>query len=365
MKKNDLIERSKRTLGEKIDNFIRNDKNYKGQKARVKFAEQVNNLLGIESFDEQTNYKKVSRWISGEVFPDFSTIIAISKVMGISLDELFDGNNDFFPKISILTKNEIKTLKQLIINANNENISSMYIPYAFNNEQISTEKVLHTREEVIKLYKEKSTKAFMLKRMKDFNALMEKGKIQNAEKHFPRFCSVEFIESCRIELPNSFYHYEEGYENSDPKSIFYTDTDEYYEQISTIWEKGGQDNYYNVVFFDEFLFDFPDNTAYNNLDRAYYYKTKLLANSVYKEQFGALIKRGIIEPVVFDFTINPDDFVADEIDENVSTIKKICSEKAISSFNTYENDCDLDTIRFSFKINLTELEQQEILKRKI
>lgn len=361
---NNFIEKSKHILGEKIDNFIRNDKNYKGKRARVKFVEQVNNLLGIENFDEQANYKKVSRWISGEVLPDFTTIIAISKVMGISLDELFDENNDFFPKISILTKNEIKTLKRLIVNANNENISSMYIPYAFNNEQIHTEKVLHTREEVIKLYKEKATKAFMLKRIKDFNALMEKGEIQNTEKHFSRFCNVEFIESSEIELPSSFYCNEEGYKDF-LESIFYTNTDEYYEKISTIWEKCGQDNFYNVVFFDECLYDYQENNGYNNLDKAYYHKTKVRANSVYTEQFDALIKRGIIEPVEFDFTINSADFVASETEEDFSTIKKICSEKVISSFNAYEHDCDLDTIRFSFKINLTELEQQEILRRKV
>lgn len=359
--KNDFLEKCKRTLGNKIDNFIRNEKNYKGKKARIKFAEHVNSLLNIKNFDEQSNYKKVSRWISGEVFPDFITTIAISKVLGLSLDELFNEDILSFSKFRSLTENEIKILKLLISNINEDNVVSVYIPYSFNNEQIFIKKDLLTREEIVKFYKEKATKICLLDRLKEYNRLVDCGTIINKEKHFPRFCSIEFIDSNEINFTDLINRNEDG----TPKAIFYTNSDEYYEKISTVWHEYGQDNFYNVLFFDECFFDYNDESAYSNLDKAYYYRIKYFAESVYMKKFTTLIDKGIIEPMKYDFSIESSDFESDNNSKIELPIKKISEGKELCSFRAYNNNYDLETVRFAFKVNLSKFEQIEILKHEI
>ncbi len=363
--KNNFIEKCKNTLGNKIDDFIRNNSNYKGKKARIKFVESVNKLLNIDNFDEQSNYKKVSRWISGEVFPDFITVIAISKVMGVSLDELFNDNIASLSKLNELSIEEKRTLKKLIANADKEDVSSMYIPYAFKEKQLCANSELFTREEVINLYKEKANKVFLLDRFNLYNSLSQEKVIQkNEEKHFVRFCSVEFIESSKLELPKNFYLHKDGYEYSSPECILYTNTDEYYKKISKIWERYNNNNFYNVIFFDEWQCDYNENNL-SNVDKAYFYKTKAIAESTYNKYFLSLIKKGLLTPVKIDFLDEYNKAFGFEQAENKETSNNINIGKFITFFTDDEHEYSLETISFSFKINLSKIEMQELLRSNV
>lgn len=363
MKKN-FVAQCKDVLGKKIDDFIRYNDKYKGKK-RILFAKEVNSLLNIESFDEQSDYKKVSRWISGEAFPDLITVMAISKVMGVSIDELFDNNIVLLQKVGQLSIEERKTLKKLISNVNKDNISSVYIPYAFMGKELSFSKEILTREEVVKLYKEKAIRACVLDMLKKVRENESYAKIissPNAEKHFPRLFSFEFIESAEIELPEEFYKNEDGYIYDTPECIFYNNKDEYYEKISKVWEKYGQDNFFNVIFFDERQFDYNDKDIIEIKDKANYYKTKAYAEKIYDDCFLPLIKKGVLEPIEYDFNgIDNRDFGFDS-EDNENIAENIVLGKTLSFFADDEYEYNLQTISLNFKINMSKIEMQEILR---
>ena len=324
----------------KINNFILNSK-YSGKKARIKFANDVNAILGINNFDEQSNYKKVSRWITNEAFPDFITILAISKVMGITIDQLFENNLQSFFRIDDLSTLEISTLKSLILNSNENAISRTYIPYSFQDKRL--EPKLLNRNDVINYYKEIATKCFSMQKLKNYVEWISNKPELLKEEYFDRFCSVEFIED---------------YSENTLSPIIYTDTDDYYEKISKVWQKHKTDNFYNVIFFNESIFDsYEDNTFNENGEKAFYFKTKAFAEKTYTSTFASLIDKGLITPSSSTpFTINWDDGSVTE--------KTFNTHKNISIFTDDNYEYVLSTISFSFKINLSEIEMKEILLTK-
>lgn len=338
--KTNFVNQCKSTLGKKIDDFIRNGK-YSGKKARINFANDVNNLLGLNNFDEQANYKKVSRWITSETFPDFITIMAIAKVMGVTIDQLFDNNMPSFTKINDLTASEISTLKSLILNVNEKALSRVYIPYSFHGKRLDP--ILLNRTDIINYYKEKATKYFSLHKLKDYVTWLKNNGTLLNEEYFDRFCSVEFIENKS--------------ENEIP-TIYYTNTDDYYKEISNIWKKHKTDNFYNAVFFSELIFDSYDESILDeNGEKALYYKTKAFAEKTYEINFSSLVEKGIITPTSPTHDIfNWDDDTTTENDFNL--------DKNISVFTDCDNEYILTTISFSFNINLNEIEMKEILLMK-
>ena len=110
-RKTDFAEKCKKHLGRKIRRFIAERDNY----TQTNFAKAVDKvLLEEEAKYEDTNSKKVSRWINGDVFPDIQSLIAISKVMGLTLDELFNDEIKEQSKTKKLSPNARKILKLLL-----------------------------------------------------------------------------------------------------------------------------------------------------------------------------------------------------------------------------------------------------------
>ena len=352
--KNNFIENCKLTLGNKINDYIHNQNEYKGKKARIKFAEKVNKLLNIDNFDEQSNYKKVSRWITGEVFPDFITVVAISKVMGISLDELFNDNIALLSQISQLSTKEKSTLKQLLSHTNKENNTvSVYVPYAFNGKELHLQNSILSKDKIVNLFKENATMCFVLNQLNYYDKIKQKSQNISPENFFSKACSIAFIDSDEIKLPESFYMHDEGYPD-ELRDIFYSGTDEYYEKISKLWEITGQNNFFNAIFFSECQFDYK-NSEITDIDKANYYKSKSIAEKNYNKFFSSLIKKGILEPLEFDFTI---DFGFDT-EDNEQTIN---IGKVLSFFTDFYREYKLETISLNFKINLSKIQIQELLR---
>ena len=334
-----LSKETRMMLVSKIDNFIRDNKMYKGKKARIKFAEEVNQLLGIENFDDQVNYKKVSRWITGETFPDFITIIAIAKVMNVKLDELFNNKATMLTKINELNQIEKFALKKIIhnIKKTENNLVKMYFPYSFNEKQINCGEDLLTREEVVKMYREKAGSSCRLNRLHEYNKLVKDIDGLKKDKHFERFCSVEFVENMEAE---------------EKESIFYTNTEAYYKEISKIWEKTDNNDYYNVIFFEERLLDYTEKEF--EIEKANYYKSRSTAKKIFNKYFASLIEKGFIT------CAKPQTFCA-EWEDGVIEKSEIKMDNVISIFTDSDYDYTLETIRFSFQINMSKTEMFETI----
>lgn len=332
-----FIETCKRSLGTKIDNFVRNNYTEKGSKARIKFAQQVNELLNIPTDDEQANYKKVSRWISGETLPDLITIVAISKVMNTSVDELFGKASEEILPTSSLLPHEKKVLKNILQDCWDKKTLTVYIPYAFRGKEYYTNKGYFTREEIVALYKQKAADACRVDRLEEYNVLQQKGNKLSGKTHFSRFCNVEFLENHDIESR---------------ESIFYDNEEEYYAQITNVWEEYGRNDFFNVVFFEERIFDFHDYADWR-AEKAYYYQKKSHAKNIYALCFSNLIKTGIITPCKPRTDIVEFDNLIDEVTFN--------HDMNLTTFTDNDYDYPLDTISFSFDVNLTTAQIRDIL----
>lgn len=334
-----FIEDSKRNLGRNVDNYIRTHYEAKGKKARIAFADAVNNVLGIpkDASDNDNKYKKVSRWITGEVLPDLLTILAISKLLDRSVNDIFD-KCDAFPTTKGINYFEAKTLKSLITNENTRGVTTIYIPFAFREDFLFDERPYFTREQMIDYYKRKAAAACALDRLKEYNALVEKGVKINGEKHFARFCSVTFIEAAPDEL-------------SQP--ILYTNTDDYYDKISELWEDPVLRDYYNAVYFEERAYCY-DNYTNESIEKAFFHMQKAYAEHVYKETFKPLIEKGILVPC------EPVESVA-EFDDGFVEESATPMDKILACFTDEKEDYRLDTIAFSFRLKLSKADKIDIL----
>ena len=335
--KTEFIEKCKTALGTNIDNFIRSNYVEKGSKARIQFVEQVNDFLGMSNEDEQVGYKKVSRWISGETFPDLITIVAISKVMDKGIDELFSSEIDGLMPTASLTHPEKKVLKNILQDCWDKKTLTVYIPYAFRGKEFYTNKGYFTREEIVALYKQKAADACRVDRLEEYNALQKNGSKLNGKTHFSRFCNVAFLEN---------------HDSESRESIFYDNEEDYYAQITNVWEEYGQNDFFNAVFFEERVFDFHDYADWR-AEKAYYYQKKSHAKTIYAICFSNLIKTGIITPCKPRTDIVEFENIIDEVTFN--------HDMNLTTFTDNDYDYPLDTISFSFDVNLTITQIREIL----
>ncbi|MBE5754536.1 MAG: helix-turn-helix transcriptional regulator [Clostridiales bacterium] len=348
MNKSTFIKNCSKKLGKNINQFIISTQNEKNKLTRVAFGEKVNKLLGLDNFDTQSIYKKVSRWISADAFPDLPTIIAIAKVMGVSIDELFRDEINTLSKTAHLTIEEKNILKKLILNKNkyNNRIANMYVPYAFNKEEIDVKQDIFTRDEIIKIYTEKAADKWRMNNIGYFielyNNIKNKENIQELKKHFSRVYSVKFIEQ------------NEQAENLEP--IIYSNTPVFYSKINEYWKTENSCDFYNIEFFEEKSYDFDMDLQ--TIDMALVYKSKIFAETVYKKNFESLINKGIITPS------KEEAFVAEWSDGTV-TEGVYQMDKRINIFTNgdgYNTEYTLETICFSFDINLTEIEINDFLR---
>ena len=343
--KNLTKENLKRTLGMNIDEYLRNN-NIK----RTAFAEMVNEVLGIENGDDDSNYKKVSRWITGENVPDTLTMVAISEIIGFDICELFKKEISFANRIKDLSKEEKRVLYEILIGAKGEGLtnSAMYLPVEFNGKRIESIKSIYNRKEILDIYASKSEPNFRDTRMNDFFITFEHGfmKLDGAETHFSRFCNVKFVESK---------------EDDYVEPILYNNREEYYEKIASIWKDFPGEDFYNVIFFEERSYEYEEEPF--DMDKANYFKARVVADEVFNQKFGKLIELGLIKEA------NDQPF-SDEFDDGtiVSGIDKMGRRINVfvdtDSGYGYTTQCRgiLFTICFNFSVNMTSVEINELIK---
>lgn len=351
-KKTNFAKKCKENLGKKIKRFIAERDNYN----QTNFAKAVDEiLLAEDSKYEDTNSKKVSRWINGDVFPDMQSLIAISKVMGITLDELFNDEIKEQSKTQKLSSNARKVLKLLLEekrdttrNINRLYVSSLYFPYAFNGKTLPVLNRMLTRKEVVELYKERTSRAFGITRLDDFSKLLEKKDIKTMQPYFSKFCNCHILES----------------EEDSPERITFDNSDNCYKKLQKIWAQLGCDDIYNVIFFVESDLC-VDDVGYEEFGKSEmgkdaFYKTQATVEILYEQAFRELLNKKIITPQekqVYSFE-NDDDL---QIEEK--------NDKKFSYFVDVDGDMvgeyQLETLKFNFYINLTNSQIKQFFQEEI
>ena len=113
-----IVDELKGKLSKSISSFMANKKGESYSQAD--FARDVDKAMGLsikwyQDQDERIKRaKNVSRWIHKDVFPSMELLIGISKVLGVSVNELFEGAFLGNSKTKELSDNSKKILKMLL-----------------------------------------------------------------------------------------------------------------------------------------------------------------------------------------------------------------------------------------------------------
>ena len=155
----DVADEIKEKLGNSISNFIASKKS--DSYSQAEFAKDIDEKMGlsIEWYQDQDERvkraKNVSRWIHKNAFPSIEVLIAISKVLNVSLDKLFESVTFEKSKTKELSDESKMVLKMLLDEMENKEslIASLYFPYAFNGETLCISERVFSRKEVVEIYK--------------------------------------------------------------------------------------------------------------------------------------------------------------------------------------------------------------------
>lgn len=350
----------KNYLGMRIQNYIDQQKQRKTY-TQTDFAKAIDKITGDAGMcGYVVNGKKVSRWINGDVFPDMRSLLAIAQLLGITLDELFQEVKDDLNKTKDLSPNARNILKTLIQTKQGD-LVSLYFPYAFNDELLFLPEKTYTREEVVDIYKTRTTIEFRMEKMREFFKVFNNKEATVQERHFPHYCSCIVLECLEEEAERITYK-----------------CPDFYEKIEKVWQnnaratggKLGRDEYCNVLYFIESIIDHntEEKDRYMdslNFDPHNLTLAKATINKVYENAFHELISKGIITPqenetLYFEF----------EGEENSSAcLENLVRDKQISMFAEIDGamvgSYQLETILFNFRLSLTDEQIKQFLKTEI
>ena len=357
---------------------------------QAKFAKEVMEKLGYAGHETEStkSTKNVYKWLNKEAFPNIPTLVAISRVIGCTLDELFTEAVETESPLRNLTEEEKNVLIDLIearIVGKSESIafsdslytisdqedeetkknvgtienpfqdgefiySSVYLPYKFENGDkkrfFDAPEKLYKREEIVSLYKQLTEDAFRADVLKSFGkSLLGKNLTEDrrkkAEDVFPLMLSVMV---------------QEGYGN---KSICYDGTGIYYEKMESVWAETGRYDINNVIYFEEVStgeieneLDFFGGT---NKARDYLYKNFFIKKDYYKATFSSLLEKGLIEPIADD--------IKKYSDEITMKAKRGIQFTRFMDFEGDQpiGDYTLECFKFNFKICLPKKIVHQIL----
>ena len=185
----------------------------------------------------------------------------------------------------------------------------------------------------------------------DFSCYYENGfmkDIKSPQKHFPRFCSVKFIENLKDDCQHG---------------ILYTDKEEFYKKISPVWSSFPSEEFYNVVYFEERSYEYGTEFLDFEMDKSNYYRAKVIADEVYNKMFTNLLKLGLIKESadVENETEWDDGSVVSDKEEAGKRINIFCD---CDSAYGCEECCRsvMFTICFNFEINMTCVEINDLIK---
>ena len=342
-----IVDELKDKLSKAISGFMASKKG--DAYSQADFAKDVDEKMGIstkwyQDADERIKRaKNVSRWIHKDVFPSMELLIGISKVLGVTVNELFEGvflNNS---KTKALSENSRKVLKMLLDESKKEKnlVVSLYFPYAFNGDALCLDKGIFTREEVVLMYKKLTTKKYQIARMNEFFQILGNKDRAIQKKYFSRFCSCCILEETEAE---DFV-----------ERISFDNTDACYEKLQKVWEKINCKDVFNVIYFGERSFinndeGFKEFGLFENKnDKAAFYQNQAEMNKIYEHTFKELIDKKIIIP-----QIETEDSLFQLKEKND---KQFCYFMDIDDASG-DGEYQLQTIKFNFSIDLTKEEMK-------
>ena len=361
VKQMEYMDGLKKSLKRAIITYMAGRENNKDGKAysQADFMAAVDKKMGLSTAwrkseeESKKRAKNVSRWIRGEAFPSVEVLIAISKVLGVSVNELFEGISFGKSRTESLSENSKKILKLLLDERRGEKKvkASLYVPYAFDGVALHGCDRVFTRGEVVGLYTNLTEKKYQLSRMKDFFEVLREAKKETQEKYFPRFCNCCVLEN----------------EEDEVERIVFDNTDACCEKLQKVWEKTNCKDIFNVLYFEET--EFMNDEDVKNLglsamggDKVAFYQNQAEMDQVYETSFRELLNAKIIQP--------QEDVICTFEDEPMMQIKEK-NDKKFAYFvdvdGSLKGEYQLETMRFNFLVNLTKHEiknfYQEMLEK--
>ena len=341
--KKDYMEKSRERLSAWIYDYVSKKEKENPQYGVAHFAKEVDAMLKVFfQCEDINNSKNVYKWTNKESLPDLPTMVAISKVVGRSIYELFESNPPYKLPLMDLTVNERKMMIEIIKQSkplgDEEGLcASFYVPYAFKNCRdkrfLEVTGKLYSRDEVIACYQQLTEDAFK------FNAMKDLGRnIKNIKEDLPLFLSVMVCE------------------NDGMGSIYYNPTDKYYDRMKEIWQKTNRYDVNNVICFEELVgeYNWGDVELFEKdpatQDKLYKLLAKIEEN--YISTFNTLIEKGYIQPL----STRKWEFEGDK--ESYLLEKRDIQTAMFMDFDELEpnDDYELQCLKFNFRICLTKNE---------
>lgn len=346
VKQMEYMEGLKKNLKKAIITYMAGMENNKDGKVydQADFMAAVDKKMGLSTAwrknkeESKKRAKNVSRWINGVAFPSVEVLIAISEVLEVSVNELFEGISRGKSKTESLSENSRKILKLLLNERRGE--VSLYVPYAFDGVALHGCDRVFTRGEVVGMYKNLTEKKYQLSRMKDFFEVLGSAKKEIQEKYFPRFCNC-----CALEN-----------EEDEVERIVFDNTDACCEKLQKVWSKTNCKDIFNVLYFEET--EFMNDEGVKNLglsamggDKVAFYQNQAEMDQVYESSFRELLNAEIIQP-------QKDRICTFEDEPTIQIIEK--RDKKFAYFvdvdGSSKGEYQLETMRFDFLVNLTKHE---------
>ena len=353
-----IVDELKGKLSKAISSFMANKKGESYSQAD--FARDVDKAMGLsikwyQDQDERIKRaKNVSRWIHKDVFPSMELLIGISKVLGVSVNELFEGAFLGNSKTKELSYNSKKILEMLLSESNNSSKAvSLYFPYAFNGESLCPSERVFTRKEVVEVYKRLTTKKYQISRMNEFFQVLGGKDRVIQEKYFSRFCSCCILEN----------------EEDEIERISFDNTDACYERLQKVWEKINCKDVFNVLYFEEAEFSHSSEgfkefgLSEMKKDKAAFYQNQAEMNKIYEQTFKELLDKKIIVPqedAKLSFEYESGEFAFEMEEKND---KKFCYFLDVDG--SMRGEYQLETIKFNFFVNLTKQEIKQFYQEEL
>jgi transcriptional regulator with XRE-family HTH domain len=255
------MNKSQITLGENISKYL--DAKHL---SKNEFAEQICDQkikMGLDDDKDSISEKTVYKWENNEAFPTTKNTLAISKLLGLSLDELFLSSfqnieelyqkTNYKSRLKGLSDKSKSLLLTLCKNYLNKSNNIYFKVFTHGNAILIDSSKVYTREEIISNYVINRTAKLRLERSKDFIQFFRLSTMQTTEEFnqaaqcLCKYMSIGIIENATEDIKEPVYF--DAY-----KQIEYTATNQndicnlitLIEEGNTVIEKKKSDNAYIV-----------------------------------------------------------------------------------------------------------------------
>lgn len=261
----------------------------------------------LDKYGIEVTEKTVRNWRDAVNYPQTETLISLSEILGVSVDELVKSDiNDAkqkrgLGKFSALNENEKEVLYKLC-----ENAGSVYFAVKASNEAIYLQTEMLSYKEFIEYYKKETTNRLIVGRMEDFfNKLLKKDSRLNQlwrnlrSGENPEYIVKELAEEAGKYVDIAFKEddgktarnetgepYSQLYDSD--KETYYKKDFDFYRNLMSIFEKSDLDDGAKDSLPVDYNFIDTDTNSYNT----YYYWEISMGRTDFVNFFSNVHSRG-------------------------------------------------------------------------